>query len=454
MMFSQGEEGTSWYIILKGSVNVVIYGKHSLLILFHSANITRTHQRPPRWRPRSRRCPSVSALPPNGVPVCCSSPQGVVCTLHEGDDFGKLALVNDSPRAASIVLHEDNCHFLRVDKEDFNRILRGVEANTVRLKEHHQDVLVLEKSLSRTPPHGTPPAHHKYTIMAGTPEKILEHLLEMMRLDAQFTESDPSLDDFVLMHCVFIPNARLCPVLMAHYRAQASQGSEQEQLDYTLNNKRRVVRLVLRWAAVHGHHLQEEDASLTFLQEFLRCVTADARVLPLKDQLPDLQKIVNSNTEDAKASKKKHKILLRQFSMGDEKLQKRQPIKGTDESVNRAGDLANKALGLCHGASPSASTGEPENRRLHVPASLRRRDASTRRAGSLSHPALTKLQPTSTATAEQGARAARCGGQACRTHNTQQHRTQNNTTLVHSTGPLSTELTFSEAIDGPSISLV
>lgn len=52
------------------------------------------------------------------------SPQGVVCTLHEGDDFGKLALVNDAPRAASIVLREDNCHFLRVDKEDFNRILR------------------------------------------------------------------------------------------------------------------------------------------------------------------------------------------------------------------------------------------------------------------------------------------------------------------------------------------
>lgn len=54
--------------------------------------------------------------------VC--SLQGVVCTLHEGDDFGKLALVNDAPRAASIVLREDNCHFLRVDKEDFNRILR------------------------------------------------------------------------------------------------------------------------------------------------------------------------------------------------------------------------------------------------------------------------------------------------------------------------------------------
>lgn len=29
-VFSQGEEGTSWYIILKGSVNVVIYGKVSI----------------------------------------------------------------------------------------------------------------------------------------------------------------------------------------------------------------------------------------------------------------------------------------------------------------------------------------------------------------------------------------------------------------------------------------
>lgn len=44
--------------------------------------------------------------------------------LHEGDDFGKLALVNDAPRAATIVTREENCHLLRVDKHDFNRILR------------------------------------------------------------------------------------------------------------------------------------------------------------------------------------------------------------------------------------------------------------------------------------------------------------------------------------------
>uniref|UniRef100_A0A8C6PY34 Rap guanine nucleotide exchange factor 4 n=1 Tax=Nothobranchius furzeri TaxID=105023 RepID=A0A8C6PY34_NOTFU len=260
VLFNQGEEGTSWYIILKGSVNVFIYGK------------------------------------------------GVVCTLHEGDDFGKLALVNDAPRAASIILREDNCHFLRVDKEDFNRILRvSVEM------QHYPPLLGIIQSCSQKS------SIRRYNIMSGTPEKILEHLLEMMRLDSQLTESDSALDDFVLMHCVFIPNSQLCPVLRSHYQAQALQGSEQEKLDYTLNSKRRVIRLVMKWAAVHGEHLQQENTA--FLEEFLRAVSDDAKVLPaLRDQLTELERIVKNKSFD-----------LLQFSTGDEKLQKRQPIKGNDE---------------------------------------------------------------------------------------------------------------------------
>lgn len=35
-VFNQGEEGTSWYIIQKGSVNVVIYGKVTFMS-FHEA---------------------------------------------------------------------------------------------------------------------------------------------------------------------------------------------------------------------------------------------------------------------------------------------------------------------------------------------------------------------------------------------------------------------------------
>lgn len=71
--------------------------------------------------------------------------KGVVAQLTEGDDFGKLGLVNKSPRSATISTAENNCHFLRVEKDDFNRILKDVEANTVRLKEFDKDVLILEK---------------------------------------------------------------------------------------------------------------------------------------------------------------------------------------------------------------------------------------------------------------------------------------------------------------------
>uniref|UniRef100_A0A663MGC2 Rap guanine nucleotide exchange factor 4 n=1 Tax=Athene cunicularia TaxID=194338 RepID=A0A663MGC2_ATHCN len=285
-VFNQGEEGTSWYIILKGSVNVVIYGK------------------------------------------------GVVCTLHEGDDFGKLALVNDAPRAASIVLREDNCHFLRVDKEDFNRILRDVEANTVRLKEHDQDVLVLEKipAGNRVSNQVNSQPQHKYIVMSGTPEKILEHFLETMRLEATLNEAtDSILNDFIMMHCVFMPNSQLCPALMAQYPFP-SQGTEQEKMDYALNNKRRVIRLVLQWAALYGDLLQEDEAAMAFLEEFYVSVSDDTRMIAaLKEQLPELEKVVKQVSEEPKAPQKKHKVLLQLFNTSDDRAQKRQPIRGSDE---------------------------------------------------------------------------------------------------------------------------
>ncbi|CAH1406326.1 unnamed protein product [Nezara viridula] len=142
VVFEQGEEGRSWYLVLCGSVDVVIHGK------------------------------------------------GVVATLHAGEDFGKLALINEAPRAASIIVREDNTHLLRVGKDDFNRILRDVEANTVRLKEHGKDVLILEKSQG---PHSSV----KYVVMACTPARMVEHLLDS-RLDSG--SIDPALDDFLLTH--------------------------------------------------------------------------------------------------------------------------------------------------------------------------------------------------------------------------------------------------------------
>uniref|UniRef100_A0A3B4A7Z9 Uncharacterized protein n=1 Tax=Periophthalmus magnuspinnatus TaxID=409849 RepID=A0A3B4A7Z9_9GOBI len=210
VLFSQGDKGTSWYIIWKGSVNVITHGK------------------------------------------------GVVTTLHEGEDFGQLALLNDAPRAATIILREDNSHFLRVDKHDFIRILKDVEANTVRLEEHGKTVLVLEKSAEST----------EYTVMSGTPEKILEHLLETLKLDCPHDAIDPCVSDFLLTHKVFMPSSQLCPALQHQY--PLSEGSEQEKAAYILHRKQKVVKLVGQWVALYGLTLKEDPVAVDFLE--VRCL--------------------------------------------------------------------------------------------------------------------------------------------------------------------------------------
>uniref|UniRef100_A0A8C7GT19 Rap guanine nucleotide exchange factor 3 n=1 Tax=Oncorhynchus kisutch TaxID=8019 RepID=A0A8C7GT19_ONCKI len=238
VLFSQGDKGTSWYIIWKGSVNVITHGK------------------------------------------------GLVTTLHEGEDFGQLALVNDAPRAASIILREDNCHFLRVDKQDFIRILKDVEANTVRLEEHGKAVLVLEKAESTN--QGGTGNISKYTVMSGTPEKILEHLLETVKLDT----NDPCVSDFLLTHRVFMPSSQLCPVpflnLECTYHAEPSEGSELEKAAYALNTKQKIVKLIGQWVALFSQMLKDDPIAVDFLETLRKEVSGDSRLSSmLREQLRD-----------------------------------------------------------------------------------------------------------------------------------------------------------------------
>uniref|UniRef100_A0A672GAV6 Rap guanine nucleotide exchange factor 3-like n=1 Tax=Salarias fasciatus TaxID=181472 RepID=A0A672GAV6_SALFA len=198
VLFSQGDKGTSWYIIWKGSVNVITHGK------------------------------------------------GLVTTLHEGEDFGQLALLNDAPRAATIILREDNCHFLRVDKHDFIRILKDVEANTVRLEEHGMAVLVLEKSADSS----------GYTVMSGTPEKILEHLLDTVKLDSNGNDAIGS--DFLLTHKVFMSSSQLCPALLHQYPAMSAA--------FILSTKQKVVKLIGQWVALFGLLLRDDPIAFEFLE--------------------------------------------------------------------------------------------------------------------------------------------------------------------------------------------
>ncbi|KAF6340329.1 Rap guanine nucleotide exchange factor 3 [Rhinolophus ferrumequinum] len=215
VLFSQGDKGTSWYIIWKGSVNVVTHGK------------------------------------------------GLVTTLHEGDDFGQLALVNDAPRAATIILREDNCHFLRVDKQDFNRIIKDVEAKTMRLEEHGKVVLVLERTSQGAGPSRPPtPGRNRYTVMSGTPEKILELLLEAMRPDS--SAHDPTetfLSDFLLTHSVFMPSAQLCAALLHQY--PSSLRITRKLSDLVSRDARLSNLLREQWPERRRHHRLENGCGNT-----------------------------------------------------------------------------------------------------------------------------------------------------------------------------------------------
>uniref|UniRef100_A0A2K5HK33 Rap guanine nucleotide exchange factor 3 n=1 Tax=Colobus angolensis palliatus TaxID=336983 RepID=A0A2K5HK33_COLAP len=242
-VFSQGDKGTSWYIIWKGSVNVVTHGK------------------------------------------------GLVTTLHEGDDFGQLALVNDAPRAATIILREDNCHFLRVDKQDFNRIIKDVEAKTMRLEEHGKVVLVLERASQGAGPSRPPTlGRNRYTVMSGTPEKILELLLEAMGPDS--SAHDPTetfLSDFLLTHRVFMPSAQLCAALLHQYPSSPhGDGVEQERSTYICNKRQQILRLVSQWVALYGSMLHTDPVATSFLQKLSDLVGRDARLSNLlREQWPE-----------------------------------------------------------------------------------------------------------------------------------------------------------------------
>ncbi|XP_047550525.1 rap guanine nucleotide exchange factor 5 isoform X1 [Lutra lutra] len=260
-----------------------------------------------------------------GVP---DSQAGVMCKLQERDDFGRIELVQKLAR--------ENCQFLQTDKKEQEKSEHDDEVATVEVKEQERNVLVLKRvqSCGPAPPAGGAERDWRYVVVSGTPEKILEHLLNDLHLEeVQDKETETLLDDFLLTYTVFMTTDDLCQALLRHYSAKKYQGKE-ENSDVPCR-KRKVLHLVSQWIALYKDWLHEDEHSKMFLKTIYRNVLDDVYEYPiLEKELKEFQKILGMHrrhTVDEYSPQRKNKALFHQFSLKENWLQHRGTVTETEE---------------------------------------------------------------------------------------------------------------------------
>ncbi|XP_044621990.1 rap guanine nucleotide exchange factor 5 isoform X1 [Equus asinus] len=267
----------------------------------------------------------VTVTEAEGVP---DSQAGVMCKLQERDDIGRIELVQKLAR--------ENCQFLQTDKKEQEKSEHDDEVTTVQVKDQEQNVLVLKKvqCCGPAPPAGSAESDWRYVVVSGTPEKILEHLLNDLHLEeVQDKETETLLDDFLLTYTVFMTTDDLCQALLRHYSAKKYQGKE-ENSDVPCR-KRKVLHLVSQWIALYKDWLHEDEHSKMFLKTIYRNVLDDVYEYPiLEKELKEFQKILGMHrrhTVDEYSPQRKNKALFHQFSLKENWLQHRGTVTETEE---------------------------------------------------------------------------------------------------------------------------
>ncbi|XP_008839678.1 rap guanine nucleotide exchange factor 5 isoform X2 [Nannospalax galili] len=254
---------------------------------------------------------------------------GVMCKLQERDDIGRIELVQKLAR--------ENCQLLQTDKKEPEKSEhQDDEVRMVQVKEQGRSVLVLKKvpSCGPAPTAGSAESDVRYVVVSGTPEKILEHLLNDLHLEeVQDKETETLLDDFLLTYTVFMTTDDLCQALLRHYSAKKYQGKE-ENSDVPCR-KRKVLHLVSQWIALYKDWLHEDEHSKMFLKTIYRNVLDDVYEYPiLEKELKEFQKILGMHrrhTVDEYSPQKKNKALFHQFSLKENWLQHRGTVTETEE---------------------------------------------------------------------------------------------------------------------------
>ncbi|XP_068260881.1 rap guanine nucleotide exchange factor 5 isoform X2 [Nyctibius grandis] len=229
------------------------------------------------------------------------------------------------------------------NEEDTSQEIRGPEelkdtsdaqaddGGSERAREEAGAALVLRKVWSRSP---APERRGRYVVVSGTPEKILEHLLSDLHLEAaQDKETETLLDDFLLTYTVFMTTDDLCQALLRHYCAKNHQGKE-DDADVSCR-KRKVLHLVSQWTSLYKDWLHEDEHLKQFLKTIYRSVLDDVYEYPiLEKELKEFQKILGMHrrhTVDEYSPHRKNKTFFHQFSLKENWLQHRGTMNETEE---------------------------------------------------------------------------------------------------------------------------
>lgn len=142
----------------------------------------------------------------------------------------------------------------------------------MRLKEHGKDVLILQKIQARVenddgkeklqnkaqrrhlPMASTPSRQNtKFAISAGTPSKIVEHIVESLRPWSTSKQNDEQIEDLILMYKLFMSTQELFDLLLKQYKSEKNG-----QMDLNKSVKRQVIYFVVRWSQIATYLFYED----------------------------------------------------------------------------------------------------------------------------------------------------------------------------------------------------
>ena len=94
----------------------------------------------------------------------------------------------------------------------------------------------------------------------GTPQRILEHILEYVQ-PWKRSIYDETLEDFILMYPVFMKTRNLFEHLLKKYKAE-----DAVNVSYDKSMKRKIVYFVVRWSHIVRYLREDEEEVEEFLQ--------------------------------------------------------------------------------------------------------------------------------------------------------------------------------------------